>query len=319
VILWTGGGWGGMVNASTARQRIAELYSSGADGIVLTVNPVVDGKELYFPDEFMSPRRFTEQDFAAQGADLRAIDWGPLDHSLMRLNVMPGTVDWFDAEWAAVTEKARLAARLVKAGRLAGIMFDVEQYDWNTGVFRYDNRPLTARKSREEYAAQARLRGREMGEAMTAERPDIDILTTFASSIGRDGGELLVPFLEGLASVEGCHVYDGCEPAYPFRTLRRFLEAAEKMREGSAKIGLGFGLWVNHPTGPFDFDHPESNYFSPDGLAHALHYALRLSDKYVWLYREGKLSFWPDGTPSGYYEALKQARQPQESDWVPPR
>jgi MYXO-CTERM domain-containing protein len=35
------------------------------------------------------------------------------------------------------------------------------------------------------------------------------------------------------------------------------------------------------------------------GKSHALHYALRLSDKYVWLYREGSLTLWPDGTPPG--------------------
>lgn len=142
VILWVHGGWGGMSNTAEVRRRIAELQGSGADGIVFTANPVVDGRELYFADQFFGPRRFTEQDFAGAFADLKAIRWGSLGHSLLRLNVMPGTVDWFDAEWDAITEKARMAARLAKAGELAGIMFDTEQYDWANGVFRYENRPL---------------------------------------------------------------------------------------------------------------------------------------------------------------------------------
>ncbi len=319
VVLWVRGGWGGMTTPAVLRRRIRELHDSGADGVVLTVNPVVEGKELYFADQFLSPRRFVEADFAAALEDLRAIDWGPLTSSLLRLNVMPGTVDWFDPAWRAVTEKARLAARLCRAGRLAGIMFDVEQYDWATGIFQYENRPGKDLLSQAEYVAKARRRGREMGEAMAAEYPGIDVLTTWASSIGAESGPLLMPFLEGIASVKGCRVYDGCEPAYPYRTLRRFLEAAEKMRAGSRTIGTGFGLWVNHHGFPFDPKRPEGNYFSPDALAHALHYALRLSDKYVWLYREEPLTLWPDGTPPGYYEAIKRARQPQQPGWVPAR
>lgn len=319
VILWAQGPYGGIPNAAIVKRRIAELYNSGADGIVLTANPVVDGKELYFPDEFFSPRRFRDEDFAACADDLRAVAWGPLTHSLLRFNVMPGTVDWFDAEWSAILDKARQAARMAKAGRLAGIMFDVEQYDWEHGVFRYDNRPLKSTKSLAEYAAQTRHRGAELAQALAAELPDIDILTTFGSSIGTDGGQLLVPFLEGMAGVKNCHVYDGCEPAYRFRTLRCFLEAAEKMRSASKTVGIGFGLWVNPPEWPFSWERPEENFRSPEGLVHSLHYALRLSDKYVWLYREGQLSLWPDTTPPGYYEAIRRARLSHDPAWVPAR
>ena len=123
----------------------------------------------------------------------------------------------------------------------------------------------------------------------------------------------------GMAGVKNCHVYDGCEPAYRFRTLRCFLEAAEKMRSASKTVGIGFGLWVNPPEWPFSWDRPEDNFRSPEGLAHSLHYALRLSDKYVWLYREGQLSLWPDTTPPGYYESIRRARLPNDPAWVPAR
>jgi hypothetical protein len=319
VILWVQGPYGGNPNATIVKARIAELYSSGADGILLTVNPVVEGKELYLPDEFFSPRRFRDEDFAAQADQLRAVAWGPLAHSLLRLNVMPGTVDWFDLEWSAILAKSRQAARMARTGRLAGIMFDVEQYDWERGVFRYENRPLKSMKSLGDYAIQAKLRGEQMARAMAGEFPHIDVVTTFGSSIGTDGGQLLVPFLEGMASVGNCHVYDGCEPAYRFRTLRCFLEASEKMRLASRTVGVGFGLWVNPPEVPFSFSRPEKNYRSPEGLACSLHYALRLSDKYVWLYREGNLSLWPDTTPPAYYEAIRRSRLPQDPLWVPPR
>jgi hypothetical protein len=319
VILWVQGPYGGNPNATIVKARIAELYNSGADGIVMTVNPVVDGKELYFPNEFFSPRRFRDEDFAAEASQLREVAWGPLAHSLLRLNVMPGTVDWFASEWSAILAKARQAARMAKVGRLAGIMFDVEQYDWERGVFRYENRPLKGTKSLGDYAAQAKLRGQQIAQAMAGEFSDIDVLTTFGSSIGADGGQLLVPFLEGMASVGKCHVYDGCEPAYRFRTLRPFLEASETMRLASRTVGIGFGLWVNPPEVPFSFSRPEENYRSPEGLACSLHYALRLSDKYVWLYREGNLSLWPDTTPPAYYEAIRRSRLPQDPLWVPLR
>ena len=56
---------------------------------------------------------------------------------------------------------------------------------------------------------------------------------------------------------------------------------------------------------------------TPEGLAHSLHYALRLSDKYVWLYAEDDLTFWPEATPGEYYGAIKQAREPQDPGWIP--
>jgi len=228
-------------------------------------------------------------------------------------------VDWYDEDWSAVVDKARQAGRCCTEGRLAGIMFDVEQYDWERGVFRYDNRPQRATCSQEQYAAQARLRGRQMAEALVAEKPDIDVLTTFAGSLRGGGAELLLPFLEGMASVPGCDVYDGCEPAYPFRTLRHFLQWQGYMKTFSQTIGAGFGLWVNHRIGVFDRSDVSRNYRPPEGLKHSLHYALRLSDKYVWLYAEDDLTFWPETTPPEYYEAIRQAREPQKAGWVPGR
>jgi len=316
VIMWARGGWGGTPSPVNVRQRIAELHHSGADGIVLTLTPLAEGKPVYFADAFMSSQRFGADDFAADLAELRNIDWGSVDHSLLRINVMPGTVDWFDAEWSAVVEKAGQAAMCCREGRLAGILFDVEQYHWDRGVFRYDNRPLKT-KTLAEYAAQARLRGQQMARAMVAEMPDIDVLTTYAGSLPGDGSPLLLPFLEGMASVPGCHVYDGCEVAYPFRTLRHFIEWKGSMRNFSKSIGAGFGLWVNHPLGPFDRANLARNYRPPEGLAHSLHYALRMADKYVWLYAEGDLTFWPESTPAEYYSAIKQAREPQDPRWVP--
>lgn len=318
IIMWARGGMCGMPTPNQVRARIKELYPSGADGIVLTVDPIVDGKELYFADSFMSAQRFTEADFATQLADLKQIEWGPLSNSLLRLNVMPGTVDWFDDGWSAVVEKARLAARICRLGHLQGIMFDTEQYHWERGIFRYENRPLKDTKSVAEYARQATLRGQEMARALVAELPEIDVLTTFGGTIGNDGGPLLTPFLEGMASVAGCRVYDGCERTYPTRTLRGFLGWADLMRGYSRTIGRGFALWMNPPGGSYTQYQPEAEYRTPDGIAHALHYALRETDKYVWLYAEGDLTYWPDKTPAGYYDAIKRARQPQDPGWVPP-
>jgi len=317
VIMWARGGWGGTPSPDNVRQRITELRDSGADGIVLTLTPLAEGKPVYFADAFMSAQRFGADDFAADLTELRNIDWGPLDHSLLRIDVMPGTVDWFDEEWSAVVEKAGQAAMCCREGRLAGFLFDVEQYHWERGIFRYDNRLLKTTKTLAEYAAQARLRGQQMARAMVAEMPDIDVLTTYAGSLQGEGSELLLPFLEGMASVPGCHVYDGCEVAYPFRTLRHFIEWKGNMRNFSKSIGAGFGLWVNHPAGPFDRANLARNYRPPEGLAHSLHYALRMADKYVWLYAEGDLTFWPETTPAEYYTAIKQAREPRDPRWVP--
>ncbi len=84
-----------------------------------------------------------------------------------------------------------------------------------------------------------------------------------------------------------------------------------------AANGRMFGLWVKPPEVPFFLSRPEENYRTPEGLTCSLRYALRLSDKYVWLYREGNLSLWPDATPSAYYEAIRRSRLPQDPLWVP--
>ena len=311
VLLWASGDWGGMPSPSTVRRRIAELYDSGADGVVLTATPRLGPDPVYFADHFMSTQPFSWEDFSDNLADLQAIKWGSLDHSLLRINVMPGRVDWFEEDWQVVTDKARLAARLCREGGLAGIMFDGEQYhihiEPESAIFDYGSRPLRTDKSVEDYSRQAHLRGRQMAEAMVAEYPDIDVLTTWGGAEGGANQELLGPFLEGMASVAGGNVYDGNERSYGSRKLRDFLPAYERMVQYSDKVAPGFALW------------PE-RFHSPEDLRHALHYALRLSEKYVWLYTERKgVNFWPDGTPPEYYEAIKQARQPQSPSWVPPK
>ena len=81
---------------------------------------------------------------------------------------------------------------------------------------------------------------------------------------------------------------DGCEGSYLYKRYQRFIDAYRFIKERSSalsqipeiyreRIKVGFGLWVER--------------FKPEELKYALHYGLRVSDGYVWLYMS-KIKSW---------------------------
>ena len=78
---------------------------------------------------------------------------------------------------------ARLAAKLAREGRCAGILFDVEEYEG--GLFTYPKQRDAKAKSWDEYAAQARRRGREVMAAFQEGYPDLTVFLTFGHSLPR--------------------------------------------------------------------------------------------------------------------------------------
>ena len=122
-------------------------------------------------------RKFTNAELQPALDDLRATKLTTFTDNFLRFNVMPGDIDWFD-DFSAVTHNAQQAARVAREGHAAGILFDIEQYA--QPLFNYSKQRDAGTKSCDVYAAQARLRGRELMDAFQSAYPDLRVMMTFA-------------------------------------------------------------------------------------------------------------------------------------------
>ena len=85
----------------------------------------------------------------------------------------PGDVDWFD-DHQAILANATLAARLALEGHCQGILLDTEQYE--RGLFDYRKQRDASSRTWQDYADQARRRGRELMAAFQRGYPGSDDL-----------------------------------------------------------------------------------------------------------------------------------------------
>ena len=325
------------------RQHIAEMEKTPFDGCVFHVMSAdPQGKRENFTWLGWGRRAFTEAELEPALDDLKATTFRRFTHNFLRFNTSPGDLDWFD-DHAAVMGNARLAARVAREGKCAGILFDVEEYQG--GLFTYAKQRDAKTKSWDEYAAQARRRGREVMAAFQEGFPDLTVLLTFGHSLPRttsEGGKkplaesrygLLAPFLDGMveAAKGDARIVDGFELSYGYKEPARFDEGYRLMKEGvlpivadPAKYGrvvsAGFGLWMDYDWRKrgWDAGDPAKNYFTPEAFGASLRRALERSDEYVWVYTETP-RWWSEGggrveLPDAYEAAIRRARKGLAAD-----
>lgn len=319
------------------RQHIAQMRATPFDGCVFHARVRrPGGTRGNFAWECWGATAFADDALQEALDDLRRTPFGRFRENFLRFNVCPGTVDWFD-DFSPVLQNARLAARLVaRAPGVAGILFDIEQY--NGPLFHYPSRKHAESRTWEEYAAQVRLRGRELMEAFQSECPGITIFLTFGYCLPwyQMGGErslaeveygLLAPLLDGMlaAAEPGVRFVDGHEASYPYREHGQFASAYELMRSGVLPIvadhvkyrerySFGFGVWMDMDWRNRGWDEHDFglNYFTPEALEQSLRAALEVADEYVWVYTETP-RWWtehgrPAKLPAAYWEAVARAR-----------
>lgn len=345
LILWPNVGLtGGGPDTRFMRDHAPAVKRAGVDGVIVTVNLAKPGGNIYLPDDVFSTNRYDRADFEAAADDVLHADWDGLRESLIRINVVPG-ICWFDeSAWALAREKTRCHARLVKLGKLWGILLDTEQYG-GTAFFEYPQQQDAAQHSFDEFAKQAFQRGRAFAEVCHQEMPGLLILITHGVSelvFGVDPpysqtntrGSLLPAFVDGMLSVNGPTIVDGFESSYYHRTPRDFLEGSWRMDEAAKfsrdperyrkRMKKGFGVWTEAGR-PWNSTDETANYFSPVNLENALHAALRCSDGYVWLYTETlnwvrmPITNRPNHqVPSAAYDkAITASRDPHDPLWLP--
>src|SRR5688500_3044782 len=242
-------------------------------------------------------RAFKESDFQHAIDDLKNTPLKKFTHNFLRFNTAPAKVDWFDdAAYAAITSNARLAARIARDGKAAGILFDIEQY--NEPLFNYPKTRDAKTKSFDEYAKQARQRGREVMNAFQEGYPDLTILMTWAYSLpyqqsgGGAGGAgdaaklaqadygLLKPFLDGMfdAARGKAKIVDGFESSYGYKEPKQFDEARTLMAQSVLPMigdeladkykvhgSVAFGLWMDNDWRNKAWDEKDfsKNHFPP--------------------------------------------------------
>ena len=326
-------------DTSLLRSNLQQMAQSPFDGCVFHADfRKTNGTTGSFTWQAWGQETFSEADLASAFADLKAIRPGRFRFNFLRFNTTPAKLDWFD-DYSAVISNARLAARLARAGKCPGILFDIEQYE--APLFDYRKQRDAESKSWESYATQARLRGGEVMRAFQENYPGLTVFLTFGYCLPwseTGGGKksladckygLLAPFLDGMIQSANPKVrlIDGYELSYGYKSAAEFESAHKKVKEDLLPIvrqpdkylrtmSLAFGIWMDRDWrkrgwNPQDFS---NNFFSPEALTASAKAALKVSDEFVWIYSESPRWWAPAGStnavPRGYAEAIRQARQP---------
>jgi hypothetical protein len=318
------------------RSHVAQMEASPFDGCVYHLKFQDGARQENFTWKAWGRRAFRRDDLQAGVDDLRATEFRRFQHNFLRFNVTPGDVDWFD-DFEAIRGTARLAAWAAAQGGSKGIWFDTETYEGK--IFDYRKQRHASRKSYEAYAAQARLRGRQIMEAFQEGHPDLTVFLTLAYSwtwremrLARAPSSelsygLLPPFLDGMveAARGRARLIDGYELSYPIRSLAGFTRAYREIHHGTLPIvadpvkykrvfSAAFALWMDYDWKKFGWSEQrtERNYHSPRSFERLLRKALQTTDEYVWVYSESP-RWWtakggPERLPRDYVEAVRRGR-----------
>ncbi len=251
--------------------------------------------------------------------------------------------DFFD-DWSVPIQNFANVARAAKDSGLKGICFDNEQYAAPWGDYGGQTK-YAATKSLADYEAQARLRGKQVMEAMVAQFPDIVVLTLHGPYVSepdappalefpqwQSGNELLGPyfagFMEGAGDSACC--MDGGE-LYSLRTAAQFDAAYNwcKNTLPSDAVNCAFippalrTVWPGRSCISYGvYDCPWGGAgMDPTILRSTINNALQRADRYVWFYAEASTYLLPPaagGAPAEWVDAVRLGREDAGSASEPP-
>ncbi|MDQ3565990.1 MAG: hypothetical protein M3436_18485 [Pseudomonadota bacterium] len=272
-------------------------------------------------------------------APLRGVTWNRMRHNFAIVNV-DRPADFFD-DWTATIANYRTLARVLRETGIQGILFDNE--DYQRSLWHYPRDVSYPGRSLQQYHDQARLRGRQVMEAVVSEFPNIDMLVLIspAWSFGqtpqqveywRGDNRLSGAFTVGMFEGRGgqATVIDGGEGAYGYRSVedfqvsydwRKYTIASPAVncpfippatRPSWPEISISFGLY----NGVFPRNIGLT--MNPTIMRQIVERSLRRCDKYVWLYWETSGGNWyvPGSVPQAYVSAVVDGKAAAGS--VPP-
>ncbi len=309
------------------RANIGKMEQLPFDGVVFHVNSGKGGGLVW---DVWGKRKFELAEFQHAIDDLKATPFRRITDRFLRVNVTPGSVDWFDDQaWGVVLGNFAVAAQIAKRGGCKGFMFDVEQY--NDQLFDYGKQKHDEKKTFADYRAKVCQRGQEWMKAVNGAYPDIVLLLPYIYSItggaakDRAGASygLLGDFVDGMldACTPETRIVDAWEGAYTYKTKAQFEKAYESIKVELAtlaadpekyrhRIEAGFGIWMDcdwrgKGWSLTDFS---KNHFTPAEFEKSVRAAMEVSDEYVWVYTEQPKWWTNEKLPREYVEALKKGR-----------
>ncbi len=316
-------------------EHIREMERRPFDGLLMRVSGL---------GQVFNPVRHTREEYAEQFDALERIEWQKFTDNFLMMYAA-SKMDWFsDEHWAIITGNVRLLAGGARSAGCVGLCFDCEPYGDNP--WHYPSQPHADEKSFAEFQAKVRERGAQFIDAIEAEMEAPVIHTFFLTTLGgvmnaaraesaeerdevlRDYSYGLYPaFVNGMldAMDPGTLLTDGNEPAYYYHDSRQYLDIYHYIKQGAlggiapenhakyrGQVLVAQALYVDHLFG-LRTRKVEGHYLDPEERAqwfeHNVYWALKSSDRYVWLYSE-KMNWWTDtDIPPGLPEAVRSARE----------
>lgn len=115
-------------------------------------------------------------------------------------------MDWFsDDDWAVAEKNIRYSAKLAKALKCKGMLWDAEPYKPGKNPWKYPEQPRAGKYTYEEYYAQTRKRGAQFMNALQEEFPDLVVYSLRELSDYQHGS----PFSEPLIPVQDLKYANG--------------------------------------------------------------------------------------------------------------
>lgn len=316
--------------------QLAEMEKLPFNGLIFRL----EGGHNAFATHALDPAGFAEDERV-----LRLLTFTRFtDNFVLIWGSPPPGFDWFnDAQWKAIAANAELLARTATAGRLRGICFDPEPYDFS--LWDFAQQPQAQSHSFAEYRAKVRQRGAQVMSAFEKAIPGATILTFFHLSLfdrfatlpeaerekklEHERWGLMPDFFVGMleAASAGARFIDGNEESYYYTSREQYFRAYHAIHERARglapadlrekyarQVQAGQALYVDHN---FALRQPNTEKYlsyrmTPQEQAtwfeHNTYWALYTTDEYVWCYSE-RMNWWKHQTPPGLEAAMVSARQ----------
>jgi hypothetical protein len=323
--------WFGSSPAATptfVRDNLEFLESQPFDGLALYLR--TPDLKTNVTAKVLSSSRLTLEQIQEVLGPLASVQFRTLLHNFAAV-LSQNPPDVFD-DWESVLQNFGRLAQAAREARLEGIYLDNENY--GTRWTDYPSGVAYPGKSLQEYQDQARLRGRQVMEAMSAAYPELTVIVLHGPYLSEPkaphplfpswerANRLQGPFFAGLVEGAGpaSRCVDGGE-LYHLRSAEDFQRSYEWRRSELAServdcaylppavrarwpgtVGIAFGLYDRPFRGaPMD----------PPILRSCVTRALSRTDRYAWLYVEGPSFLRPPargGAPEEWVDAVRQGR-----------
>jgi hypothetical protein len=318
------------------REQLESMEKRPFDGLIFRL----EAGHNAFVTKSLEPAKFAEDERI-----LRSLTFTRFrDNFVLIWGSPPADFDWFDdAQWRAIEANAQLLVQVAQVGRVRGICFDPEPYDFS--LWDYAKQPQAKAHTVADYRAQVRRRGAQLMRAFEKSMPGATILTFFhvslydrfaslteaerAERLARESWGLMPDFFVGMleeASPQARFI-DGNENAYYYTSREQYFRAYHAIRQRARglvppdlrekyarQVQAGQALYVDQN---FALRQPNTEKYlsyrmTPEERArwfeHNTYWALYTTDEYVWCYSE-RMNWWKDQTPPGLEAAILSARQ----------